>query len=126
MAKHLHTGKQGEQLAANALIAKGYRILERNWRSKHLEIDLIAMDEDILVFIEVKTRNDLRYGDPYEAIDWKKEKKLARAANAYMKQINHRSDIRFDIVSIVYPQDVPGNFKIAPQVEVIQDAFWPK
>lgn len=126
MAKHLHTGKHGEQLAADTLIARGYRILERNWRFQHLEVDLIAMDQEILTFIEVKTRNDLRYGDPHEAIDWKKEKRLARAASAYMKQIRHQGEIRFDIVSIIYPQDIPGNFKIEPTVEVIQDAFWPK
>lgn len=126
MAKHLDTGRQGEALAENALMEMGYQILERNWRHKHLEVDLIAVEDNMLVFVEVKTRNDLRYGEPHEAIDWKKEQKLARAANIYLSQQSYKGEVRFDIVSVVLPQDVPVGLDVAPTVEVIRDAFWPK
>lgn len=126
MAKHLDTGRKGEALAETALTEMGYQILERNWRHKHLEVDLIALEKGMLVFVEVKTRNDLRYGEPHEAIDWKKEQKLARAANIYLSQQSYKGEVRFDIVSVVLPQDVPAGLDIVPTVEVIRDAFWPR
>lgn len=126
MAKHLDTGRKGEALAETALTEMGYQILERNWRHKHLEVDLIALEKGMLVFVEVKTRNDLRYGEPHEAIDWKKEQKLARAANIYLSQQSYKGEVRFDIVSVVLPQDVPVGLDIVPTVEVIRDAFWPR
>lgn len=126
MAKHLKTGQRGEALAEERLRSLGYRILERNWRFKHLEVDLIAVEADILVFVEIKTRNDLRYGPPEESVDWKKERKLARAAEIYMDKTKYNGEIRFDIVSVIWPQDLPTQFHAPPTVEVIKDAFWPK
>ena len=126
MAKHIKTGQKGEALAEKKLQGLGYRILERNWRFKHLEVDLIAVESDVLVFVEIKTRNDLRYGSPDEAVDCKKERKLARAAEIYMDKTRYDGEVRFDIVSVLWPQDMPTHFDAPPTVEVIKDAFWPK
>ena len=59
-------------------------------------------------------------------MDWKKEKKLARAAEIYMDKTKYNGEIRFDIVSVIWPQDLPTQFHAPPTVEVIKDAFWPK
>lgn len=126
MAKHLKTGQRGEALAEERLRSLGYRILERNWRFKHLEVDLIAVEADMLVFVEIKTRNDLRYGQPEDSVDWRKERKLARAAEIYIHKTNYHGEIRFDIVSVLWPQDLPTHFDAPPRVEIIKDAFWPK
>lgn len=116
---HLETGRSGEAEAYRFVQKIGYQILEINWRYKHLEVDIIAMDKDVLVFIEVKTRRSLKYGLPFEAVGYRKQQKLSRAANLYISYKKHQGDIRFDIISIL---SVP-NEKMA--VEHIQDAFWP-
>lgn len=126
MAKHLHTGSRGEDIAEKTLRAQGYTILARNWRYKHLEVDLIALDKDILVFVEVRTRNDSQHGQPYESIGREKEQKLARAANIYLSQQNYDGEIRFDIVSVILPQNLPTGIHFEPEVIVIKDAFWPE
>ena len=126
MAKHLTTGSRGEEIAERTLLAQGYRILERNWRFKHLEVDLIASDGNILVFVEVRTRNDSRYGQPYESIGRQKEQKLARAASIYLNQRGYDGEIRFDVVSVVLPHDLPSGIVFEPEVAVIKDAFWPQ
>lgn len=126
MAKHLTTGSRGEDIAEETLLAQGYRILERNWRFKHLEVDLIARDGSILVFVEVRTRNDSQYGLPYESIGRQKEQKLARAANIYLSQQGYDGEIRFDVVSVILPQNLPSGIVFEPEVIVIKDAFWPE
>lgn len=119
MAKHLEIGKRGEQLALQFLLSKGFRILETNWRYKRLEVDIIAMDGSVLVFVEVKTRTNDFFGKPEEFVDAKKEKLLAQAAAAYMLKINHEWSLRFDVVSVLLRSE--GKIEI----QHLPDAFFP-
>ena len=119
MAKHNELGKIGEDLAAQFLVDKGYEILERNWRNKHKEIDIIAQDGEVLVIVEVKTRQNDEHGDPDIAVTRQKQLRLVYAANAYLFQHNLDINTRFDIVSIVFND---GN----PVIEHIEDAFLPQ
>jgi len=72
MAKHLVDGSFGEQLARDYLRSIGYTIVHCNWRYRHLEIDIIALDRATFVFVEVKSRHSTRYGQPYEFVDYAK------------------------------------------------------
>ncbi len=119
-AKHLDTGKRGEEIACEYLRQKGYHIVHKGWRYKHLEVDVIIRDGPVLVFVEVKTRSKNIYGMPYEAVDWKKQRKLDRAANIYIAKTKHEGDIRFDIISILI------NNEMEPDLVHIKDAFWPE
>ena len=119
MAKHLETGKRGEELALQLLQSKGFRILETNWRFKRLEVDIIAMDGPVLVFVEVKTRSYDYFGKPEEFVNAKKEKLLAQAAAAYMHQIGHEWSIRFDVVSVLLHSEEKIEIRHLP------DAFFP-
>jgi putative endonuclease len=110
-------GDQGESIAINHLINKGYKILESNWRVGRLEVDIIAMDDDILVFIEVKTRNTSYFGFPENAVNNKKKRFLTNAANAFINQGNLDNENRFDIVSIIIENE---QFEL----EHIEDAFY--
>lgn len=119
MAKHNETGKIGEQLARTFLESKGYHILEFNWRYRKAEIDLIAKDNEILVFIEVKTRSTDLFGQPTESISPRKKRLLSDAASVYMEQIGHDWAIRFDVISIIYRDEQHYT------LEHFEDAFFP-
>ncbi len=96
-------GKRGEDLAVNYLEAEGYQIVKRNFRlrSKH-EIDIIALRHGLLVFVEVKTRKNSIYGEPFEQVNSKKEKIISNTADLFLKHFKQAyEDIRFDIISIV-------------------------
>ncbi len=101
MAQHNDLGKEGEQRALQMLKAKGYTILETNWRNYKVEVDIIARDKDELVIAEVKTRSTNYFGDPEEAVGPAKAKNLIRAAEAYIELHDMDIDVRFDIVSII-------------------------
>ena len=118
MAKHNELGKQGEEIAAQYLIEKGYEIVERNWRNNHKEIDIIAKDGVELVIVEVKTRQSDDFGEPDIAVTRQKQSRLIYAANAYLFRHNLDIDTRFDIISIVMKD---GN----PIIDHIEDAFLP-
>lgn len=109
-------GKFGEQVAKQYLEDCGYEILAVNWRFKRWEADLIAKQEDILVFVEVKTRSSLAFGHPDEFVDEKKRQHMLRLARAYIDMVRHDSEIRFDIVSVYTKQQV--------EIRHIKDAFW--
>ncbi len=100
--EHIEFGIYGERLAENHLRAKGYEILRRNFRFKHLEIDLICMDKKELVIVEVKTRQTAEIGEPYKAVTRTKQQQIIKAANEFIKQENINADCRFDVVSIVH------------------------
>lgn len=119
-AKHIDTGKFGEKIACMYLEQIGYRIIHKGWRYKHLEVDVIVQDGPILVFVEVKTRSGEDYGLPHEAVDWKKQKKLDRAANSYIAKTRYEGDVRFDIVSVLV------NRIGEHTIDHIKDAFWPE
>lgn len=121
MAKHLSLGKQGELLARKYLQDNGYKILSTNFRHRKFELDLVALHNEILVFVEVKTRSTDFFGAPEEAVDFTKEKHIADASEAFMLNNNslHYIDIRFDIIAIIMN-------KSKTQIKHIEDAFFPK
>ena len=119
MADHNDLGKLGEDLAVKYLTDKGYKILERNWRNIHKEIDIIAKDGETLVIVEVKTRQNDGFGEPDMAVNRQKQMRLVYAANAYAFRNRLDIDIRFDIISIVFNN---GN----PKIDHIEDAFLPR
>lgn len=96
-------GNEKEQKAAEYLIARGYRILAANFFCRHGEIDLIASQDGVLVFIEVKFRKDLQSGSPFEAVDARKIRKICKAARYYMYSNHIPEDVpcRFDVVGIL-------------------------
>ena len=116
MQNNLDFGKLGEDLAVNFLVDKGYQILERNWRSGHKEIDIVALDGDTLVAVEVKTRKSNTYGEPDVAVGAMKQQMLIWAADAYVRYKNLDVDVRFDIISIVITDN-------GQHIEHIEDAF---
>ena len=93
-------GKNGEDTAARHLLAKGYHVIERNWRYKRSEIDIIAEKEGVLVFVEVKTRSYVAYGHPEESVDEKKANKIMEGAEEYIFKVDWHGDIRFDVIAI--------------------------
>ncbi|MBC7774074.1 MAG: YraN family protein [Phycisphaerae bacterium] len=122
MVKHLETGILGENAAAEFLEQQGWRIAERNWRSGRGEVDIIAWsEEEILVFVEVKTRSGegSGYGSPEESVDAKKQDQLVRAAGAYMESIDYEWEIRFDVVAVILKDG-----KVL-EIRHVEDAFFP-
>ncbi|MBS1616663.1 MAG: YraN family protein [Bacteroidetes bacterium] len=117
MGKHNETGRLGEQIAAEYLAAKGWNILHRNWRSAHRELDLIALDEQELVFIEIKTRSGTAFGFPEEAVSPPKQAHLRAAAEDFLEQNPEFTQARFDVVSIL----LHGN--IVHEILHLRDAF---
>ena len=101
MAIHNELGKQGEQIALCFLQKKGFKILDTNWRHIRYEIDIIALDNDFLVFVEVKTRSTLKFGFPDESVNFSKEKMLIEAAEIYLEKKDLYNEVRFDIVSVI-------------------------
>ncbi len=117
MATHLEKGTEGESIARDYLEQEGYKILEQNWRCRHLEIDLIAMDGDLLCVIEVKTRSNVVFGEPYTSVTPAKQGKLIQAANHFVRMNGYTNEIRFDVVSVV-------TNSTGSRVEVLKDAFY--
>ncbi|MBM3242581.1 YraN family protein [Candidatus Poribacteria bacterium] len=112
-------GKIGELLAVKFLKQKGYQIIEQNYRSAWGEIDLIAQDGDVLVFVEVKTRCSLKFGAPQVAVTNSKQRKMSKAALEYLQERDGFDYVcRFDVISIVFPPD-PSE----PIIEHIENAF---
>ena len=102
-------GTYGEDLAARHLVAEGMRILERNYRCRFGEIDIVAVDGDTVVVCEVKTRSGLGYGTPAEAITKAKAHRLRRLAAHWMNEHRVRSaGLRIDVVTIVVPRNGPA------------------
>jgi putative endonuclease len=104
-------GQQGEQLAADFLSAAGFELLDRNWRCKDGEIDIVAVEGRDLVVCEVKTRSTLRFGTPLEAITRHKAWRLRRLAALWLAQQSQGFDsIRIDAVSVL--RTGPGEFSV--------------
>ena len=100
MAKHIHTGKKGEQLGNAYLLREGYDILVTNWRHSHWEVDVIATKNNTLHFIEIKTRRGKKYGMPEEKVGTKKIRYLINAAEEYLYLHPEWKRIQFNILSI--------------------------
>ena len=118
MARHINTGRKGESIAVQYLKSQGFRILETNWRNGHDEIDIIALDENELVIVEVKTLSSEYFGYPEEAVNKKKQNFLIRATQAYVDQNEIDLEIRYDIVSIYLKEQ-------SHKIYHIKDAFTP-
>lgn len=108
------TGGRYEEIAAAFLQERGYRILERNFRDRFGEIDLVARDGRYLVFVEVKYRRDSGSGYPEEAVDARKQARLRHTASSYLYSRHYPQDMpcRFDVVSI-----------LGEEIRLIADAF---
>ena len=117
MARHNEFGKKGEDMAAALLSENGYIILERNYRFKKAEIDIVARKGDILAIVEVKSRSSDVIINPKDAIKAKKIKLLTLAANEYVIANDLDVEVRFDVVSIVKEKE---SYRIAH----IEDAFY--
>lgn len=101
MIKHLETGRKGEEIATQYLLSKGYTILHKNWVFEKDELDIVALYQNIVVFVEVKTRTYTAFGYPEEAVDNRKIKKMLRAIDAYLEEFQVDNEIRIDIISVV-------------------------
>jgi len=101
MADHNELGKLGEELAAEFLLGAGFEILETNWVFQKAEVDIIAKKGDILAIVEVKTRSDIAFGLPQDAVKHKKIQLLVKAVNEYVISKDLDVSVRFDIISIV-------------------------
>lgn len=112
-------GLYGEDLACEDLERRGYAIVTRRYRTKHGEIDIIARDQDYLVFVEVKTRQDGSFGDPEEAVTLQKQQRMVWMATDYLTRQNiGEVACRFDVVSI-------NAHTSPPAITLIVDAFRP-
>lgn len=107
-------GRNGEKLAERFLKKKGYKIIDKNYRVSFGEADLIALYDDLLIFIEVKTRSDESFGTPAEAVGYKKQKTYEKLAGYFLKTHTEYENmaIRFDVI------EVGGD-----QINHIEDAF---
>lgn len=94
-------GAEGEKMAQKHLLEKGYVILERNWRFKKYEVDIIATHNEQIVFVEVKSRSSSGFGEPEVFVTKQKQGFLITAANEYIVSNNIQLDCRFDIVSVL-------------------------
>lgn len=118
MAQHNDTGARGEKLAGEFIEKLGYVILDRNWRHRHFELDLVAKEGDVIVIVEVKTRTSLYAGEPEVSVTRMKQRSLIKAADAYVLYYGMDFPVRFDIVSIV----IKGEKVV---INHIMDAFYP-
>jgi putative endonuclease len=115
--KRQQFGKKSEDMAAKYLKKNGYKILQQNYRTKLGEIDIIAKDRDTIVFVEVKSRRSLQFGNPKWAVTPKKQRKISMVALYYLKstKLSHVR-ARFDVVCIHRMND-------KNEIEIIKNAF---
>jgi putative endonuclease len=107
-------GNSGEEKAADFLQSKGYQVMETNYRHKRGEIDIIVKNDELMVFVEVKTRNNVEFGTPEQFVSQRQRQVIIETANAYISEVDWHGLIRFDIVAIV------------PEKEIVhfEDAFY--
>ena len=110
MANHIHTGKTGEAMGIAWLLAKGYAIREQNWRHSRWEVDAIAEKDNILHFIEIKTRRSRKFGLPEEKVGKKKIQNLINAAEEYLYLHPQWKRIQFNILSILVVSNEPVEY----------------
>ena len=109
MTAKLARGQRAEAAATALLEAKGFRIIERNWRLPTGELDIVADDQGTCVFIEVRSRTGTAFGHPLEAISAHKRARVVRAARHYLAERAPRADgYRFDVVGVLFAADDPA------------------
>ena len=111
-------GDSGEQIALLFLENHGYKIINKNWRFKHKEVDIIAQKDSKIIFIEVKTRSNPYFEPPSQAVTIKKQRLLVEAANQYLIQNQIDLESRFDVVSVIIQNG-------KEEVEIMENAFYP-
>jgi putative endonuclease len=116
MGKNKELGEEGEQVAAEYLKKNGWQIQESNFRYSRSEIDIIASKNDLLIFVEVKARTNVKFGMPEDFVDKKKAENIIKGADHYVREINWQGNIRFDIISIVKNETIDFRH--------IEDAFY--
>lgn len=116
MAEHNDLGKRGEEAAVRYLQRSGYAIIKRNWTYEKYEIDIIAQNDEFIVFVEVKTRSSDQWGNPEEAVSKGKIKRIVEAADFYVKEFDIELPVRFDVIAAIW---IGKEFKI----DHIDDAF---
>ncbi|MGH2555930.1 MAG: YraN family protein [Actinomycetota bacterium] len=115
---HLDVGRAGEIAALEHYRGAGYRVVARNWRCRLGEIDLVVAKGSMLIFCEVKSRRGLGLGGPYEAVHWKKQRKLRMLAEAFLSASGEPAlAVRFDVASVTL--DARGS----PSIFVFEGAF---
>lgn len=117
MKDKIKTGTDGEDFAAAFLIEKGFKVLERNYRFKKSEIDLIVSRGNWLIFVEVKTRTSTAFGFPEEFVDYNKKLKILEGALEYMYVKDWQGNVRYDIVAV----NILGS---KHEIKHIEDAFY--
>lgn len=110
------TGRWGEQQAAEYLQKKGYKVVEQNFRYRRAEIDLIVRQDQLLVFVEVKTRQSIRYGFPETFVRSAQASLIVEAADHYLQERSWPGLIRFDIVAVTVAPDL--------RIHHFEDAFY--
>ena len=111
-------GLKGEEQAVAEYARRGYRLVERNWRCRLGEIDLILLKGDTVVFCEVKTRRGSAFGGPHEAVTWRKQRKLRQLGEAFLAASGARAaELRFDVASVTIPPS--GDVSL----HIFEDAF---
>lgn len=134
LAPHLELGRRGERLAADHLLAHGYRLVASNFKLAvgrnrrgalvQAEIDLVAYDGATLCFVEVKTRASDRFASPEANVDLRKQRQVTRAARAYRRLLGLSSaSYRYDVVAVILPPPVEDGSEPAPRLELFRN-FW--
>jgi putative endonuclease len=134
LAPHLELGRRGEQLAAEHLLAHGYKLVASNFKLGvgrnrrgavvQAEIDLVAYDGPVVCFVEVKTRASDRYAAPEANVDLRKQRQVTRAARAYRRTLGLTGEpYRYDVVSVLLPPPVDEDDAHAPRLELFR-GFW--
>jgi putative endonuclease len=102
-------GSHGERIAASYLTGRGFQILDRNWRCREGELDIVARHGDALVFCEVKTRRGVGYGHPVEAVTPAKQRRLRVLAHRWLSAHDqHAPELRFDVVGVLVRRSRPA------------------
>jgi putative endonuclease len=117
MSDKIKKGREAEDMAANYLQLQGYEIVERNFRYKRSEIDLIAKKDNWQIFVEVKMRSSEAFGYPEEFVDYQKRKNVIFGAEHYTYENNYNGNVRFDVIAIIIKNGVL-------EIKHFEDAFY--
>jgi putative endonuclease len=118
MAESHNLGQKGEDLAADHLKKAGFKMLFRNWKWGKHEIDIIAENKDLILFVEVKTRSEDYQMHPVTAITIAKQKSIIYAADGYLQRFNINKESRFDVITIIKKGE-------SYLIDHIENAFYP-
>jgi len=115
---HIELGQRGEEIAVNYLVNKGFDIIERNYKWKNSEVDIICKKNNLLIVVEVKTRNSIALGEPYLSVTRSKQKQIIKVTNRFIELNDVQEEVQFDVISIILNQH-------QTKIEHIENAFYP-